>query len=208
VVDVQLMDCESTTEGDPVNPLRLQAGITNDFKAVLSDDRLWLGKSGDEDPDFVYDREKGKWFMTICRGVKENGRNQYRYFLFESDEPFAGYKFRDCTLTGANTGGSIFRVGGRYYFACGSNFNVRAQYNIYDLNDFSKYEQVKCDFDDGGFRGWGTIIPVPCGNRTKYMWMTFDRHGGSSYNWSYGNIYVYESDLMNSGYERGIKYNL
>jgi len=52
------------------------------------------------------------------------------------------------------------------------------------------------------------VIPVPCGSRTKYMWMTFDRHGGSDFGWSYGNIYVYESDLMNSGYERGIRYNL
>lgn len=207
VVDVQLMDCEKTEDaGD--DALRLQSGNANSFKAELSDDRLWLGKSNDEDPDFVYDRERGKWYMTICRSVQENGKNQYRYFLFESDKPFSGYKFRDQTLTGANTGGSIFRVGGKYYFACGSNFNVRAQYNVYDLYDFSKYEQIRCDFDDGGFRGWGTVIPVPCGNRTKYMWMTFDRHGGSSYNWSYGNIYVYESDLMNSGYERGIKYNL
>jgi hypothetical protein len=79
---------------------------------------------------------------------------------------------------------------------------------VYDLHDLSKVDYIRCDFDDGGFRGWGTVIPVPCGNRTKYMWMTFDRHGGSSYNWSYGNIYVYESDLMNSGYEGGIQYNL
>jgi hypothetical protein len=40
------------------------------------------------------------------------------------------------------------------------------------------------------------------------MWMTFDRHGGSDYNWSYGNIYVYESDLMNPHYEGKLQYNL
>ena len=27
--------------------------------------------------------------------------------------------------------------------------------------------------------------------------MTFDRHNGSDYNWSYGNIYVFEADRMN-----------
>ncbi len=207
VVDVQLMECEQKADAG-ADALRLQAGVAKSFTAELSDDRLWLGKSGDEDPDFVYDRQRDKWYMTICRGVKENGKNQYRYFLYESDQPFAGYTYLDNTLTGANTGGSIVRVGGKYYFICGSNFNVRAQYNVYDLYDFSKFTQLNCDFDDGGFRGWGTVIPVPCGSRTKYMWMTFDRHGGSSYNWSYGNIHVYESDLMNSGYERGIKYNL
>ncbi len=207
VLDVQLMECEKTEEaGD--DALRLQSGNANSFHAELSDDRLWLGKSGDEDPDFVYDRERNKWYMTICRPVKEDGKNHYRYFLFESDEPFSGYKYLDNTLTGANTGGSIVRVGGKYYFVCGSNFHVRAQYNVYDLYDFSQFKPLRCDYDDGGFRGWGTVIPVPCGSRTKYMWMTFDRHGGSSFNWSYGNIHVYESDLMNSGYERGIKYNL
>ena len=207
VIDAELMPVEQT-ETSQADALAVQTGVAASTVAKLSDDTLWLAKSGDEDPDFVYDRERNKWYMTICRGVTDAGGTNYRYFLYESDEPFSGYKFLDKTLDGSSTGGSIVRVGGKYYFICGSNFNVRAQYNVYDLHDFSKYTRVRCDYDDGGFRGWGTIVPVPCGNRTKYMWMTFDRHGGSSYNWSYGNIYVYESDLMNSGYERGIKYNL
>ena len=209
VIDAELMPVEhleSSKAGS--DSLAAQAGASASSTANLSDDTLWMAKSGDEDPDFVYDRETGKWYMTICRGVSENGGTHYRYFLYESDEPFSGYKFVDKTLTGSNTGGSIVRIGGRLHFICGSNFDKRACYHICDLHDLSKVTNIRCDYDDGGFRGWGTIIPVPCGNRTKYMWMTFDRHGGSSYNWSYGNIYVYESDLMNTGYERGIKYNL
>ena len=54
--------------------------------------------------------------------------------------------------------------------------------------------EAKFDFDDGGFRGWGTIIPVELGSRMRYFWLTFDRHNGSSYNWSYGNLYCYEAD--------------
>ncbi len=209
VIDAELMPVEQTEEkGSGADSLAAQAGASASVTAKLSDDTLWLAKSGDEDPDFVYDRETGKWYMTICRGVSENGGTHYRYFLYESDEPFSGYRYISRTLTGANTGGLITRIGGKLHFVCGSNFDKRACYHIYDLPDFSKVEYLRCDYDDGGFRGWGSIIPVPCGNRTKYMWMTFDRHGGSSYNWSYGNIYVYESDLMNSGYERGIKYNL
>lgn len=207
VVDVQLMECEQTAESSG-DTLGQQAGVDKSFKASLSDDRLWLAKTGDEDPDFVYDKERDKWYMIIDRCVTENGKSNYRYFLYESDEPFSGYKYLDKALTGATTGGSIVRVGGKLYLTCGSRFDARAQYNIYDLFDFSKHDFIHCDFDDGGFRGWGTVIPVPCGSRTKYMWMTFDRHGGSTYNWSYGNLYVYESDLMNSGYERGISYNL
>jgi hypothetical protein len=30
------------------------------------------------------------------------------------------------------------------------------------------------------------------GSRTRYFWMTFDRHNGSGYTWSYGNIYCFE----------------
>lgn len=53
--------------------------------------------------------------------------------------------------------------------------------------------EAKFDFDDGGFRGWGTIIPVELGSRKRYFWLTFDRHKGSNYNWSYGNIYCFEA---------------
>ena len=51
---------------------------------------------------------------------------------------------------------------------------------------------LSCDYDDGGFRGWGTVIPVKQGTRTRYYWLTFDRHKGSDYNWSYGNLYCFE----------------
>ncbi len=207
VIDAHLMPTESLTQST-ADALAAQTGVTSSTTATLSDDTLWLAKSGDEDPDFVYDPAKNKWYMTICRPVTDEKGTNYRYFLFESDEPFAGYKFVDKTLDGANTGGSIVRVNGKYHFVCGSNFDVRAQYNVYDLDDLSRHTRLRCDYDDGGYRGWGTILPIPCGSRTKYLWITFDRHGGSSYNWSYGNLYVYESDLMNPGYEYKIPYNL
>lgn len=196
VLDVELMPCEQKTV-TAADALSRQAGTADSFCASLSDDRLWLAKTGDEDPDFLYDRESGKWLMTICRPVSEGGKNQYRYFLFASDEPFSGYRYVDHSRDGAVTGGSLVRVGGQLCLICGSRFDARAQYDVYTLPDLSRHSQLRCDYDDGGFRGWGTVIPVPCGSRTKYMWITFDRHGGSSYNWSYGNLYVFESDLMN-----------
>lgn len=51
---------------------------------------------------------------------------------------------------------------------------------------------AKFGFDDGDFRGWGSIIPVQLGSRKRYFWITFDRQKGSDYNWSYGNIYCFE----------------
>ena len=173
--------------------LSVQAGGRGASVAELDDDTLWLAKTGDEDPDFTYDRERGKWYMTICRSVKGAG---YRYFLFESDEPFSGYRHVCHTESGENTGGLMVRIRGRRALVCGSDFKARAEYRVYPLGDFSHFQRLTCDFDDGGFRGWGSLMPVPCGNRTKYVWMTFDRHNGSDYNWSYGNLYAYEAEEM------------
>ncbi len=173
--------------------LSAQAGGRGASVAELDDDTLWLAKTGDEDPDFTYDRARGKWYMTICRSVKGAG---YRYFLFESDEPFSGYRHVCHTESGENTGGLMVCIRGRRALVCGSDFKARAEYRVYPLGDFSHFQRLTCDFDDGGFRGWGSLMPVPCGNRTKYVWMTFDRHNGSDYNWSYGNLYAYEAEEM------------
>ena len=173
--------------------LSAQTGGRGASVAELDDDTLWLAKTGDEDPDFTYDRECGKWYMTICRSVKGAG---YRYFLFESDEPFSGYRHVCHTESGENTGGLMVCIRGRRALVCGSDFKARAEYRVYPLGDFSHFQRLTCDFDDGGFRGWGSLMPVPCGNRTKYVWMTFDRHNGSDYNWSYGNLYAYEAEEM------------
>lgn len=163
-------------------------------------DTEFYAMEGDEDPDFYFDKETNKWYMTICRW--EGGElGKYRYFLFESEKPFEGYTFVSKTSDDAVTGGIFTLIGGKRYFICGANADKRAQYLIYDAKDFSKPQTLRCNYDDGGCRGWGTVIPVPCGTRTKYVWITFDRHNASDYNWSYGTLYGYEADLMNQGYE-------
>ncbi|MDO4386319.1 MAG: hypothetical protein Q4E18_10005, partial [Clostridia bacterium] len=194
VLDATLMEAQKL--GSAANDsLSVQAGGRGASVAELDDDTLWLAKTGDEDPDFTYDRERGKWYMTICRSVKGAG---YRYFLFESDEPFSGYRHVCHTESGENTGGLMVCIRGRRALVCGSDFKARAEYRVYPLGDFSHFQRLTCDFDDGGFRGWGSLMPVPCGNRTKYVWMTFDRHNGSDYNWSYGNLYAYEAEERDS----------
>lgn len=190
VLSVQVGAARASASDDV---LSVQAGWRGASVAELDDDTLWLAKTGDEDPDFTYDRERGKWYMTICRSVKGAG---YRYFLFESDEPFSGYRHVCHTESGENTGGLMVRIRGRRALVCGSDFKARAEYRVYPLGDFSHFQRLTCDFDDGGFRDWGSLMPVPCGNRTKYVWMTFDRHNGSDYNWSYGNLYAYEAEEM------------
>lgn len=152
----------------------------------------FAGVAGDEDPDLAW--IDGKWHLTICRREPEDG---YHYYRFVSDTPLDAFTYADRTLTGGKTGGMMIPFENRYYFACGTDFKSRAKYDIYPYDDFSKCERLTCDYDDGGFRGWGTVIGIYVGSRKKYYWITFDRHNGSDWNWSYGNIYVYEADAYN-----------
>ena len=155
-------------------------------------DTAFFGKPGDEDPDFRFDEARGKWVMSLCRIASDS--NAYSYFFFESDRPFDGYTFIGRTKSGAETGGSMVKTGGELYFICGNDFSKRADYRVYRFGEFDRFASLKCDYDDGGFRGWGTVMPVVMGTRRRFFWLTFDRHNGSDYNWSYGNLYGYEAD--------------
>ncbi len=148
----------------------------------------FLTFAGDEDPDFFYDKENSRWLMAICR--RDPAIKNYRYFFYESDSPFEGYKCIGKGYDGAETGGSFVKVGGEQYFLCGNDFHATSDYRIYGKHGMSA---PKFDYPDGGFRGWGTLIPIKLGTRTRYFWLTFDRHRGSDYNWSYGNLYCFEA---------------
>ncbi len=196
VIDVKLMDTESTRDGYLGDGTNVGAELGGG-KAELRDDCAFLGKYGDEDPDIYYDAERKKWYLTVCRRSDAHPDGGYEYFRFESDSPLDGYSFVSRTGGHNETGGTTVRFGSKRYFICGAEFNERARYNVYDADDLSCRRTLSCDWDDGGFRGWGTVIPVPGGSRMKYLWITFDRHLGSRiYNWSYGNIYVYEARYL------------
>ena len=147
----------------------------------------FVGFKGDEDPDFYFDSATNKWNMAICRLEPES--KSYRYLFFQSDNPFTGYKYIGQGYPGAETGGSFVKLNNEMTFICGNDFNKRSNYRIYTKNGM---QEARFDFDDGGFRGWGTVIPLTMGSRKRYFWLTFDRHNGSEYNWSYGNIYCFE----------------
>lgn len=150
----------------------------------------FLGLEGDEDPDFYYDAGQALWYMSICRLDPETGR--YRYVFFQSPRPFDGYHCIGQGADGEETGGSFIRFGGERYFVCGNSFQLTSDYRIYAKNGMLK---PVFDYPDGGFRGWGTLISLQAGSRTRTYWLTFDRHNGSSYNWSYGNLYCFEADI-------------
>ena len=56
-----------------------------------------------------------------------------------------------------------------------------------------KVNEARQRRDDGGFRGWGSVLTVKQGTRERIYWLTFDRQLGSDFNWSYGNLYCFEA---------------
>lgn len=181
----------SQFEGDPrfgVNVIDIHLMKKSSDDAPIS---LWVGRQGDEDPDIVYDHKKKKWYMAICRS--DPSIHHYRYVFFESDHPFEGYIFIGQGMNGSETGGSFVRVKGEQLFLCGNFIQQTSDYRIYSKDGM---ENAVFDYPDGGFRGWGTLMPVKMGSRTRYFWLTFDRHNGSTVNrWSYGNIYCFEAEI-------------
>lgn len=166
VIDVEVM--EIAPEGAPIG--------------------TFAGFAGDEDPDFFYDAEKDRWLMAVCR--VDPSTRKYRYVFFESAEPFAGYNCIGVGMPGEETGGSFVKIDEELHFVCGNSFSAVSDYRIYRADGM---HNAHFDFPDGGFRGWGTVIPVRQGSRMRYYWLTFDRHNGSDYNWSYGNFYCFEA---------------
>lgn len=150
----------------------------------------FLGFFRDEDPDLIYDEENKRWLLAICR-IDQTTR-KYVYVFFESDNPFKNFRYIGRGVEGASeTGGSFLRVDGEIFFVCGNSFDRRSEYRIYSKDGM---KEAKFRYPDGGFRGWGCVIPVTQGARKRYYWLTFDRHNGSSYNWSYGNFYCFEAE--------------
>lgn len=156
-----------------------------------NDRREFAGVPGDEDPDLCF--IDGRWNLAICRIDEDKA---YHYYRFVSDDPLDGFTFADRTPTGGKTGGMFTLFENEYYFTCGTDFDSRALYDVYKYDDFSVREHLSYDYDDGGFRGWGSIMGTHVGTRKKYYFITFDRHNASvKYNWSYGNIYVFEAEI-------------
>lgn len=157
------------------------------------DDKLLLGKKGDEDPDFVYDEKRKKWLFALCRIIEET--KKYQYCFFESDRPDGGYEFIGQGPVGEETGGSIVKLDGKIFFVCGNDFHATSSYRVYEWGKFDSFKPLTSDYPDGGFRGWGTVMPIDMGTRRRFFWLTFDRKlMNKNHNWSYGNLYLYEAE--------------
>jgi len=150
----------------------------------------FVGFRGDEDPDLVYDATASRWLLAICR--PDQVTRKYVYVFFESNDPFTGFRYIGRGAEGAcETGGVFVRTKDGLAFICGNDFEKRSEYRIYTHEGM---RTAVFRYPDGGFRGWGCVMPLRLGSRTRYFWLTFDRHNGSDYRWSYGNLYCFEAD--------------
>ena len=150
---------------------------------------------GDEDPDFYYDSERKKWVLAVCR-LNGEEPELYQYYRFESEDPFTAYRFVEKTNGLHETGGSFVLTKEGRYFVSGADGGKKSCYYIRPAEDFSVQKEAVLDYPDGGFRGWGTVIPVDEAAGEKLYWLTFDRALSSEYNWSYGNLYLFEGGPM------------
>ena len=175
-------------EGDPRFGVNVVDVTLMEKASDTSDITAFAGFKGDEDPDLFYDEAGQRWLMAICRLDPKTGR--YVYVFFESKDPFKDYTYIGRGRDGAETGGSFVRIGQEIFFVCGNDFKATSEYRVYSKDGM---QLATFRYPDGGFRGWGTVIPVRICSRTRYFWLTFDRHNGSNYPWSYGNLYCFEA---------------
>jgi hypothetical protein len=175
-------------EGDPRFGVNVVDVKIMEKASDTSDITAFAGFKRDEDPDLIFDKENNRWLLAICRINPKT--KSYVYVFFESKDPFNNYTYIGRGKDGAETGGSFVGINGELIFACGNDFKATSEYRVYSKCGM---QIATFNYPDGGFRGWGTVLPIKIGSRTRYFWLTFDRHNGSNYNWSYGNLYCFEA---------------
>ena len=148
-----------------------------------------------EDPDFFYDSESKKWRLAYCalQGKDIDSEHlSYHTFLCESDDWNGPYTQIAVSREDNNTGVRIASVGGRRYVLSGGTGTT---FYIYDYPSLEYVGTFKQKYENGGFRGWPTIVPLQYGNYERYLWITFDR-GWITGRYSYGTLYFYIGDKM------------
>lgn len=141
-----------------------------------------------EDPDFFHDDDAQLWRLAYCAVID----GTYRTVLAESDSWNGPYRELARATTESNTGIRITTVGGRRYVLSGGKGTTFYIYDYPTLKEEGTFKQL---YENGGFRGWPTIVPLPYGNYERYLWITFDR-GAATGRYSYGTLYFYLGDKM------------
>ncbi|MBQ6651851.1 MAG: GtrA family protein [Prevotella sp.] len=138
----------------------------------------------DEDPDFLWDEQTRQWLLAYVSVV---GKKGYQTVLCKSKQWNGGYKEMAVSEVGNTTGPRLLRTGRGLCVLSGGD-----DYHVLNFPDLKRRGGLKIIYPDGGFRGWASIAPVPEGDGTRYLWITFDR-GRTLGRYSYGTLYHYLS---------------
>ena len=159
-------------------------------------------EKGDEDNFIFYDADIRKWVLSYSK--------RSTFLVKQSSDDICGPYRMDATTEGRYrtlTGINLVRIGARKYFVAGSGLTPEEDaYKVFDYDSLSFVCDLALDIPTGGYRGWGTVLCVPEGMKTKYQLLTFDRiNPVGKLNWNYGNIYLYEAAQRNPGHEYDIR---
>ena len=177
-------------------------GVTRlDFDLLDYDKPL----SGDEDAQIFWDDELGKWVMIYATKRLPDGSRAKKYLLRlqTSDRPDGGFKDFSCNTDVDATGVTSSKVGGkRYVFTGDQQRGGRNNYPVLSFPHLRPVGNLNIDLTDGGFRGWNNVTPFPEGDKTRYVFMAFDRGQSTDESrWTYGRLYLYYSKERNPGTE-------
>lgn len=163
--------------------------------------------SGDEDPQIFYSDLLDKYVLVYASSY-----NDTSYYVEIQTSDYIDHGFSHiASIKGISaTGITTTKVGGDWYTITGNSEDSNGinRYNIYQwrltegvLSLIDK-GLLNIDYEDGGYRGWGSVIPVYKGDYTEYLFITFDRlRTENEDNWTYGNLYLYVSKQSNKGLE-------
>ena len=152
-----------------------------------------------EDTSLIFDENRNKWMLAFVQS-DSSGAN-FKTFLCESDTWDGSYSLVAKTNRNNETGVFIQKINGEYVVMCGDQNG----YPVYSYPNLNYLGELNMDVTDGGFRGWACVFPVNRGSYTTYFWVTFDRSRPTG-TYSYGSLYIYQSNVDNVGNEHKIEY--
>lgn len=164
-------------------------------------------KRGDEDCQIFYDKNMRKWVMVYASTRRPDKGNGYILRLQTSQRPDGGFKDYSCQTEVSATGVTTTLIGGKRYVLSGNMPDDKGnRYSVWSYPEMKFVCDLNIDINDGAFRGWNNLTPVPEGNSTRYLMLGFDRQATSDEdNWTYGNTYFLYSKQRNTGLEFDIK---
>lgn len=162
---------------------------------------------GDEDCQIFYDADMGRWVMIYASLRRPDGGSGYILRLQTSSSPDGGFKDYSYQTDVSATGVTSTMIGGKRYVLSGNERkDDHNRYSVWSYPDMDFVCDLDIDIDDGAWRSWNNVVPVPEGNSTRYVMMGFDRQLSTDEdNWTYGNSYFLYSVQRNPGLEFPMK---